>query len=78
MPIKTNQLKKDEPVKKSGGSRSAKKKVKKKKSTAKSKGLFSFLKNEKFQRITGFFFILLSFYLLLSFISFMINWYIGG
>jgi len=78
MPIKTNQLKKEEPVKKPGRKKTVKKKSTRKKTSGRKIGLFSFFRNEKFQRISGFFLILLAFYMLLSFVSFMMNWFNGG
>ncbi|MFI5172494.1 MAG: DNA translocase FtsK 4TM domain-containing protein [Chitinophagales bacterium] len=46
-----------------------------KKNTKKTKkGTFSFLKDERFKKITGIIFILLSFFLLVSFASYLITW----
>jgi len=54
-----------------------KKKVQKKKTKSKSSGN-SFLKSEQLNKIIGFLFILLSFYLTLSFTSYIIPWFSGG
>ena len=78
MPIKTNQLKKDEAAEKTAKSRTSKKRPAKKRSTAKKKKLFGFLRNEKFQRIMGFLMILISFFMVMSFVSFLMNWFNGG
>ena len=78
MPIKTNQLKKDEAAQKAAKAKSSKRKTTKKKTTSKRSGLFAFLKNEKLQKVTGFFLILMSFFLALSFVSFLMNWFDGG
>ena len=61
--FKTNSLKKE-------------KTVKKKKSKKKSgQSFFSFFKNPKFLKITGFFFIVLSIYLLIGFVSYFFTWW---
>jgi len=78
MPIRTNQLKKDEPASKKTGRKTRKKKSIKKRSTGNRPSLFSFLKNEKFLRLCGFFLVLLSFYLLLSLVSYLVNWFNTG
>jgi len=78
MPIKTNQLKKSDTATNNGKSRSSVKKNKQKRNGRKSVSAFGFFRDEKFQRITGFSFVLLSFYLLISFISYLINWFTGG
>jgi S-DNA-T family DNA segregation ATPase FtsK/SpoIIIE len=36
--------------------------------------LMNLLRNEKFQRVTGLFFLLLSFYLLIAFVSYLLTW----
>ena len=78
MPIRTNQLKKDDPAPKKKSSRSTGKKSKKKQTPKKGNSVLGFFKNEKFQQLGGFFLILLSFYLLLSFISYITNWFTAG
>ena len=61
--FKTNSLKKE-------------KTVKKKKSKKKSgQSFFSFFKSPKFLKITGFFFIVLSIYLLIGFVSYFFTWW---
>ena len=61
--FKTNSLKKEKTVKK--------------KKTKKNSGqsFFSFFKSPKFLKITGFFFIVLSIYLLIGFISYFFTWW---
>ncbi|MCK5338398.1 MAG: DNA translocase FtsK 4TM domain-containing protein, partial [Bacteroidales bacterium] len=78
MPIRTNQLKKDDAAPKKKSSRSTGKKSKKKQTPKKGNSVLGFFKNEKFQQLGGFFLILLSFYLLLSFISYITNWFTAG
>jgi len=78
MSIRTNQLKKKDVAEKATSGKSVKSKSRKKNSSAKKRSLFGFLRNEKFQRISGFFLILLAFYLLLAFVSYLINWFTGG
>ncbi len=78
MPIRTNQLKKDEAAAKKTSSRSSRTKSKKKSTTKKRTSSRAFWKNEKFQRLCGFFLILFSFYLLLSFVSYLVNWFTAG
>ena len=78
MPIKTNQLKKDDSAGKAAKSKSARKRTRKRKTTKKTTGFWGFWRNEKFQRISGFFLIIVSFFLLLSFVSFLMNWFNGG
>ncbi len=75
MPIRTNQLKRDEAATKKTRSKTTKKKSIKKRSTKSGRSWFGFLRNEKFLKLCGFFLVLLSFYLLLSFISYLINWF---
>jgi S-DNA-T family DNA segregation ATPase FtsK/SpoIIIE len=78
MPIRTNQLKKNDVPATSGNGRSSRKKKGNSKRNLKKGGSpLTFFKNEKFQRITGFSFILISFYLLLSFVSYLVNWFTG-
>ena len=78
MPIRTNQLKKDDTAEKKSRKRSLKKKKGTGSSSGNKKGLFRFFKDEKLHRIAGFFMILLAFYLLLAFVSYLINWFDGG
>ena len=78
MPIRTNQLKRDEAAPKKTRSKAKKKTSTKKLSDKNNSSWLGFLKNEKFLRLCGFFLILLSFYLLLSFVSYLINWFTGG
>ncbi|RLD80685.1 MAG: DNA translocase FtsK [Bacteroidetes bacterium] len=78
MPIRTNQLKRDEAAAKKTRSKTTKKKSTKKRSTKSGRSWFDFLRNEKFLRLCGFFLVLLSFYLLLSFISYLVNWFSGS
>lgn len=78
MPIRTNQLKRDEAAAKKTRSKTTKKKSTKKRSTKSGRSWFDFLTNEKFLRLCGFFLVLLSFYLLLSFISYLVNWFSGS
>ena len=78
MPIRTNQLKRDEAATKKTRSKTTKKKSTKKRSTTSGRSWFGFLRNEKFLRLCGFFLVLLSFYLLLSFISYLVNWFSGS
>jgi len=77
MPIRTNQLKKDESASKKTG-KTRKKRSTKKRPTGTKKSFLGFLKNEKFQRLCGFFLVLLSFYLLLSMVSYLFNWFNAG
>jgi S-DNA-T family DNA segregation ATPase FtsK/SpoIIIE len=77
MAIKTNQLKKEESRDKSRKSRTSKRKSRKKSSTRGKSIKMGFWKDEKFQQISGFFMILLAFFLLLSFVSYLMNWF-GG
>ncbi|MEA3478105.1 MAG: DNA translocase FtsK 4TM domain-containing protein, partial [Bacteroidota bacterium] len=57
----------------------AKKSTPKKKTKSSGSGSgFTLLKNEQYRKVTGFLFILLSFYLTLSFTSFIISWFSGG
>jgi len=74
MPIRTNQLKKNESASKKTG-KARKKRNSKKGASGKNSSFMGFLKNEKFQRLCGFFLVLLSFYLLLSMVSYIANWF---
>ncbi len=78
MPIKTNQLKKNEPADNKAKKKAGKTKSAKTRTIRNRNSLFAFLKNEKFKGIMGFFLILLSFYLLLSFVSYLMNWFAGS
>ncbi|MCK4569635.1 MAG: DNA translocase FtsK 4TM domain-containing protein, partial [Bacteroidales bacterium] len=78
MSIRTNKLKKNDTASKKASSKSTRKKSKKKPSLEKGNSLAGFFRNEKFQRICGFFLILLSFYLLLSLVSYLTNWNTGS
>jgi S-DNA-T family DNA segregation ATPase FtsK/SpoIIIE len=79
MSIRTNQLKKEkEPAKKPARRSGKRKSNTKKRTTGNKTPIFAFLKNEKFLRICGFFMILLAFYLLLSMVSYLMNWFGGG
>ncbi len=78
MPIRTNQLKRDEAAAKKTSSKTKKKKSSKKRSVKSSSSWLGFLRNEKFLKLCGFFLILLSFYLLLSLVSYLVNWFTGG
>jgi S-DNA-T family DNA segregation ATPase FtsK/SpoIIIE len=71
MPKRVNQLK-------SNNLRNDKSKPKRKttRTSLSKKPLFSFLKNEKFRKVSGFFLMLFSVYLLFAFISFMFSWWI--
>jgi len=57
---------------------STSKKQVKTKPSKKAKSLISFFRNEKLHRILGSFFILLSFYLLIAFTSYFLNWFTWG
>jgi DNA segregation ATPase FtsK/SpoIIIE, S-DNA-T family len=78
MPIRTNQLKnnfeKEEAAKKANSRKKGKKKPVKKAGKPRS----NLLRNEKFQRIAGFFLILLSLYTVLAITSYLINWFSGN
>lgn len=78
MAIKTNQLKKEETAAKSKKSKASKKKTRQGNTNLANTRRMAFWKEDKFQRIMGFFMILLSFYLLLSLVSFLVNWFTGG
>lgn len=78
MPIRTNQLKKKDVAAKVTSGKPVKSKSRRKKTSGKRSSLFGFFRNEKFRRISGFFLILLAFYLLLTFVSYLINWFTGG
>ncbi len=78
MPIRTNKLKRDEAAAKKTSSKTRRKKSRKKQTAKQRTSPFAFLRNEKFQQMIGFFLVLLSSYLLLSFISFLVNWFNGG
>ena len=78
MPIRTNQLKKNEAASKKAGSKTRKKKSTTQRKKGNRKPIFAFLRNEKFQRLCGFFLVLLSFYMLLSMVSYIVNWFTGG
>ena len=78
MPIRTNQLKKEEPANKKSRKSASAKKQGKGSGNGVFKGFFGFFRNDKFHRITGVFMILLTFYLLLSFVSYLFNWFDGG
>lgn len=71
MAKQTNRFKEEEKTEKPAP---AVKKTTRKKKTKK-KAFFSFLKNDNFRRITGFSFILISLYLFISFMSFLIGWF---
>jgi len=77
MPIRTNQLKNNESASKKTG-KTRKKRSTRKRSSGNKKSFLGFLKNEKFQRLCGFFLVLLSFYLLLSMVSYLVNWFTAG
>jgi S-DNA-T family DNA segregation ATPase FtsK/SpoIIIE len=77
MPIRTNQLKNNESASKKTG-KTRKKRSTRKRSSGNKKSFLGFLKNEKFQRLCGFFLVLLSFYLLLSMVSYLVNWFTSG
>ena len=71
MAKQSNRFKEEEKIEKPAAA--IKKTIRKKKK--KKKPIFSFLKNENFRRITGFSFILISLYLFISFLSFLIGWF---
>ena len=78
MPIRTNQLKKDEAPAKKAGRKSRKSLSTKKKPSGQRTSIFAFLKDERFLKTIGFFLILSAFYLLLCLVSYLVNWFTGG
>ena len=78
MPIRTNQLKYNSEKEDAGKKASSRKKSKKKSVKKVGKPRSGLLRNEKFQRITGFFLILLSLYTVMAITSYLINWFSGS
>lgn len=78
MAIRTNQLKKEETAGKKRKSKTTGKKKSGSRKADNKKSFWSFFRDERLHRIFGFFLVLLSFYLLLSFVSYLVNWFSGG